>query len=703
MPAPSKLPLPIKALAALTTIPANVFCNYLANIMAGGWTAMQAVDSKTFVAAAAVAGLFGWIRHLTNRDEKEKEQLARAIRAIKCDVRTASEIIEGIAKGRIEVSFTIDELMKSEIEDACRRIVAAPTAGLSDQDAATILDALHRTATREQLEAFEGRFDERLSVLETLGWTQDHRGREHDVILRETQESVARMDVNILRLGDDEETVRKIVHRYESVVGERDRRIGGLEQENATLRTAVERVGAQAAGGDPKAKTAIEEARRSGDVTALQAVLITVADRRENEIKTSAVDYLDLCREIAAIAFLRGDIEEANKRLSSILRLLPHDLDALNSLSHIHYIRGDLPEAEKCCKRVLEFAGDDESVQAVAYGNLGVVYRTRGDLDGAEAVYKKALAIDEKLGHPEGMASIYTGLGNICYTRGDLDAAEGMYKKALAINEKLGRLEGMAYNYTGLGNVYVTRGDLDGAEEMHQKSLAIEEKLGRLEGMASAYGNLGNVYQTRGDLDAAEAMYKKALVIDEKLGRLEGMTTTYSNLGKVYQTRGDLDRADAMYKKALANNEKLGRPEGMAIQYGNLGNVCYRRDDLDGADAMYKKSLAIKEKLGRPEGMAVAYGNLGNVCSRRGDLDRAEAMYKKALAINEKLGRPEGMAIQYGNLGILYKQRGDMSAARECWTKARDLFQKAQMPHKTKKMQDQLHCLPPTAASAPPL
>ena len=93
-----------------------------------------------------------------------------------------------------------------------------------------------------------------------------------------------------------------------------------------------------------------------------------------------------------------------------------------------------------------------------------------------------------------------------------------MYKKSLAIEEKLGRLEGMANQYGNLGNVLQTRGDLDGAEEMYKKSLAIEEKLGRLEGMASDYGNLGNVLKTRGDLDGAEEMYKKSLAIAKEAG-----------------------------------------------------------------------------------------------------------------------------------------------------------------------------------------
>jgi hypothetical protein len=57
---------------------------------------------------------------------------------------------------------------------------------------------------------------------------------------------------------------------------------------------------------------------------------------------------------------------------------------------------------------------------------------------------KKALAIDEQLGRQEGMANTYGNLWVIYQTRGDLDRAEEMHKKALAINEKLGRFSGVS-------------------------------------------------------------------------------------------------------------------------------------------------------------------------------------------------------------------------------------------------------------------
>jgi tetratricopeptide (TPR) repeat protein len=75
---------------------------------------------------------------------------------------------------------------------------------------------------------------------------------------------------------------------------------------------------------------------------------------------------------------------------------------------------------------------------ANAYGNLGVVYRTRGDLGQAEPMHKKALDIHEALGHKEGMADNYGNLGVVYQTRGDLGQAEAMYKKALVLFYEVG-------------------------------------------------------------------------------------------------------------------------------------------------------------------------------------------------------------------------------------------------------------------------
>jgi len=58
------------------------------------------------------------------------------------------------------------------------------------------------------------------------------------------------------------------------------------------------------------------------------------------------------------------------------------------------------------------------------------------------------------------MAIRYCNLGEISHTRGDLNAAEASYRRALGIAEALGLKEGMAIQYGNLGLIYEQRVDM---------------------------------------------------------------------------------------------------------------------------------------------------------------------------------------------------------------------------------------------------
>ena len=372
----------------------------------------------------------------------------------------------------------------------------------------------------------------------------------------QTKSDAIKQDTQAMR--DD---IKLIVDRLMSQVSEKDHQIGSMRTQ---LEDAVRRLSAAGQSGDALAKKQLDDLRAGGDARLLGAFL-------DDQIARQAQATIELLRERAAIAHVTGEIDRAEHCLRSIIGMQPNDLDATNRLGNIYVLRGDLPAAEKQYRRLLELTSgqtaDDESWQAVAYGNLGNISKIRGDLDGAEAMLRKSLALEEKYGRLEGMADDYGNLGNLLKIRGDLDEAQAMHRKALAIDEKLGNLEGMASDYTNLGNILQARGDLDGAQAMQQKALAINEKLGWFEGMAINYGNLGAVLETRGDLDGAQAMHRKALAIDEKLGRLEGMAIAYANLGRISDLRKDFAEARRLWTLSRDLFAKLGaKPKVVQVQ-----------------------------------------------------------------------------------------------------------------------------------------
>ena len=69
-------------------------------------------------------------------------------------------------------------------------------------------------------------------------------------------------------------------------------------------------------------------------------------------------------------------------------------------IGYIYYILGDLNNAEEKFNTVLQIGitVNNLETQAVAYGNLGIVYRIRGELDKAVEMYEKSLKLNEELG-----------------------------------------------------------------------------------------------------------------------------------------------------------------------------------------------------------------------------------------------------------------------------------------------------------------
>ena len=264
-------------------------------------------------------------------------------------------------------------------------------------------------------------------------------------------------------------------------------------RENQALRDAVEALKDRAL--DPNAPPDIQaalELLNQGDTAAAEEIFQATLVRKKQVGKAALADAAAAARHLGAMAFLH-DTDKALAAYGEAVELDPDNANGWNQRGRLLLRIGDLDGAEIACRRVESLGGQtgDRPLLAVAYGNLGLIYRTRGDLDQAEAMHRKSLAIEEELGRKEGMASDYSNLGLIYQTRGDLDQAEAMHRKSLAIEEEFGRKEGVSTDYSNLGVLYRIRGDLDEAEAMLRKSMAIEEELGRKEGMASVYGNLG--------------------------------------------------------------------------------------------------------------------------------------------------------------------------------------------------------------------
>jgi len=121
---------------------------------------------------------------------------------------------------------------------------------------------------------------------------------------------------------------------------------------------------------------------------------------------------------------------------------------------------------------------DDKNGQAAASGNLGVVYKDKGEWAKAIEFYEKTLKIDEKIGDEHGMAQTFNNLGLVYQDKGQWDKAIEFYDKSLKIKEKIGDEHGMAQTKANIGILYKQQGKKKEARRLLEESLKTFEKIG---------------------------------------------------------------------------------------------------------------------------------------------------------------------------------------------------------------------------------
>ncbi len=160
----------------------------------------------------------------------------------------------------------------------------------------------------------------------------------------------------------------------------------------------------------------------------------------------------------------------------------------------------------------------EDGTDADATFSLGVLLEEQGNVEGAEAAYRRA----DTLGHPAAASN----LGVLLEQRGDRKGARAAYRRA----DERGEANG-AFN---LGVLLEAQGDPAGAEAAYRRA---DQR-----GHAAAASNLGVLLEGRGDQDGAEAAYRRA---DER-----GEANGAFNLGVLLEERGDMSGADAAYRRA---------------------------------------------------------------------------------------------------------------------------------------------------------
>jgi predicted ATPase/DNA-binding SARP family transcriptional activator/tetratricopeptide (TPR) repeat protein len=287
---------------------------------------------------------------------------------------------------------------------------------------------------------------------------------------------------------------------------------------------------------------------------------------------------------------LQADPEEAEVRG----RLLAHRAGCLQRV-------GRYPEMERDVDEALALLPAEPPLfeHWLALRTRGNAAYQRGDLRTAATAFEAAHAASERLDHRRYMAGCLNNLGLVFKSSGDLDRALGYLRRARALTLRLDDAV-HAQVLNNLATVQARRGEAEDAEALLRESADLKRRLGDDRGLASVYTNLGNLRAKAGDHGAAERLHRDGLRLAERIGDASGVARAHTNLGDVALQRGDLVAALAAYGLSLEIKRDLDECAGVVEAYGQLA-VCHRRlGDDEAACSALKDGLAYARASSQP-------------------------------------------------------------------------------------------------------
>ena len=314
----------------------------------------------------------------------------------------------------------------------------------------------------------------------------------------------------------------------------------------------------------------------------------------------------------------------------------------------------------------------EPKVYAAMLETLGDVYRAIGELDKAEPLLVKSLAIRERFTpqEPEDLAASRFCLGCLRHDQGRLGEAEDLYRQSLAIREEvLGKDDRRTANTRfQLAWVLSMRFEpangqqLAEAESLFTQVIASRRKatpvVTRELGLAQAA--LGFLQYARGNEIGAIASLNDALATLEGQDSISSIAEKYV-LYHTYWRGGRRSDALALHAEVVAQFAALaGEVHPLhVLLLGEHAGLLSKIGDASNAEAAVRRALTLGQRTSFRWHFAAidAWLKLGDVERARGDLAGARASYARGLEVATKLDRPADVALLKQRLAEVAEKR----------------------------------------------
>jgi serine/threonine-protein kinase len=291
-------------------------------------------------------------------------------------------------------------------------------------------------------------------------------------------------------------------------------------------------------------------------------------------------------------------------------------------------------------------------------------------------------------GQPELQASLLLTLGTAARLSGDLDRAETLLRRSVALREESFGTDSLeaAASLEDLGKAQRMAARFAEAAATLERALAIRRQrlpprdpaiAASLDALAGVHWALGHYREATDMVERAVAVMEAGRPDDAEVDRMRG------NLGQALEAIGELERARGVYQRMLEHAERLGGPEGPNVVFAVLGlGTCALADEDFTAARKYLEravSLKLKEYGSSHSSTAEAQRVLGSALVGDGEWAAGRALLDTAVATDEDLLGPRHpeLASALVASGRAYLGAGQLDRAAADFSRALEIREQA--------------------------
>ncbi|MDP1726615.1 MAG: ATP-binding protein [Bacteroidota bacterium] len=229
-------------------------------------------------------------------------------------------------------------------------------------------------------------------------------------------------------------------------------------------------------------------------------------------------------------------------------------------LGTIYEYFGDQKNAVKSYESAIDAArlAEDLNLESNAYNPLSGIYLNLGEIEKAEEIIEKSIAIKKQTGDTRGLAFALYGRGKIFVKTGNYKEAEADFLEALRIHQSMGERLGSGMVYYKLAALYVNMGLIDKAKETLQTALEFSTAHNIVIAIFNSHYLLYEIYKKENNPEKALESLEKYLTVKEAVINTQTLKIieNYELLNKMEliekEAQVQLEKAEIIEKKNRA-------------------------------------------------------------------------------------------------------------------------------------------------------